>query len=269
MTVTMTKTSRADELHTVSLFRPCIVIPFYNHPSTIAAVLSALRPLTLPCFLVDDASDAISRDVLAELAQREASWFRLLRHEVNQGKGGAVMTGCDAAFAAGFTHALQIDADGQHNAADAARLLDLARAHPQALLSGVPVYDASVPRSRLYGRYVTHVWVWINTLSLQIKDSMCGLRVYPLSAATALWHKQRLGRRMDFDTEVMVRLVWAGVTVIGMPTRVTYPVDGVSHFDVWRDNLAISRMHARLFFGMLMRSPVLLGRRLFRREARA
>jgi len=251
-----------------AFFKPCIVIPFYNHPSTIATVLDALRPLTLPCFLVDDASDAVSRDVLAALAQREASWVRLLGHPVNQGKGGAVMTGCNAAFDAGFTHALQIDADGQHNAADAARLLDLARAHPHALISGVPVYDRSVPRSRLYGRYVTHVWVWINTLSLQIKDSMCGLRVYPLRAAISLWRNTTLGRRMDFDVEIIVRLVWRGVQVIGMPTRVTYPADGISHFHAWRDNLAISGMHARLFVGMLVRSPLLLARRLTRHSSK-
>jgi glycosyltransferase involved in cell wall biosynthesis len=242
-------------------FKPCIVIPFYNHPSTIGPVLASLKSLGLACFLVDDASDATSRDVLAELSQREASWVRLLRHETNQGKGGAVMTGCDAGFAAGFTHALQIDADGQHDVRDVPKLLSLAQQKPWSLISGIPVYDESVPRSRLYGRYVTHVWVWINTLSLQVKDSMCGLRVYPLASAVALWRESRLGKRMDFDVEVMVRFVWRGIEVIGVPTKVTYPADGISHFDVWRDNLAISGMHAKLFVGMLWRSPLLLARK--------
>jgi glycosyltransferase involved in cell wall biosynthesis len=249
-------------------FRPCIVIPYFNHPGAIGRVLDALRPLSLPCYLVDDASNAASSAVLETISARERAWLTVLRHEVNQGKGGAVMTGCDAAFAAGFTHALQIDADGQHDSADAPRLLELARAHPLALITGTPQYDESVPRSRLYGRYVTHVWVWINTLSLQVRDSMCGLRVYPLAASTALWRRSRLGRRMDFDTEVIVRLVWRGVRVIGLPTRVTYPADGVSHFDVLRDNVAISKMHARLFFGMLWRAPWLIGRRVVRRFAR-
>jgi len=50
--------------------------------------------------------------------------------------------------------------------------------------------------------------------------------------------------------------------VISLSTRVTYPSDGVSHFDVWRDNVRISRMHTRLFFGMLWRAPRLLWRRI-------
>ena len=62
-------------------------------------------------------------------------------------------------------------------------------------------------------------------------------------------------------SEVLVRLHWDGVEVRNRPTRVTYPSDGVSHFDLWRDNLRISRMHARLFFGMLWRLPRLLARK--------
>ncbi len=52
------------------------------------------------------------------------------------------------------------------------------------------------------------------------------------------------------------------------PTRVTYPAGGVSHFKGLRDNVLISRMHARLFFGMLGRAPALLWRRLARRAHR-
>lgn len=245
-------------------FRPCIVIPFYNHPQAIATVLNALRPLGLICFLVDDASVDASRFVLDEIERREASWLQVLRHPINRGKGAAVMTGCNAAYAKGFTHALQIDADGQHETSDASQLLAQARARPRALVTGIPIYDDSVPRSRLYGRYVTHVWVWINTLSLTIKDSMCGFRVYPLAECAALWNARQIGERMEFDVEVMVRLYWRGIDVVSVPTRVVYPLDGVSHFDVWRDNLRISGMHARLFLGMLVRSPLLIARRISR-----
>jgi glycosyltransferase involved in cell wall biosynthesis len=246
----------------------CIVIPFYNHAGAIAHVVEALRPLELPCFIVDDGSDAHAQQVLAQIAQRE-SWVKVLRLPQNDGKGAAVMVGCDAALAAGFTHALQIDADGQHDVADAARLLDQARLHPAAMVSGQAVYDATAPRSRRYGRYLTHVWVWINTLSLDIRDSMCGLRVYPLAPTCAIWRRYRLGRRMDFDTEIMVRLHWSGVRIITVPTRVTYPRDGVSHFKMLEDNVFISRMHTRLFFGMLIRLPALIGRRLVHRGAKA
>jgi glycosyltransferase involved in cell wall biosynthesis len=246
----------------------CILIPFYNHAGAIAHVVDALRPLDLPCFIVDDGSDAHAQQVLAQIAQRE-SWVNVLRLPQNGGKGAAVMAGCDAALATGFTHALQIDADGQHDVGDAARLLDQARLHPAAMVSGEAIYDASAPRSRRYGRFLTHVWVWINTLSLDIRDSMCGLRVYPLEPTCAIWRRYRLGRRMDFDTEIMVRLHWSGVRIITVPTRVTYPRDGISHFKMLEDNVFISRMHTRLFFGMLIRLPALISRRLVQRGAKA
>ena len=134
--------------------------------------------------------------------------------------------------------------------------------HPRAIVNGRPLYDDSVPTGRLVGRYATHVWVWINTLSLAIADSMCGFRAYPLAATIAMLDRESVGLRMDFDIEIIVRLHWAGVPVRNLPTRVTYPLDGVSHFDLWRDNLRISKMHARLFFGMLWRSPRLLARRM-------
>jgi glycosyltransferase involved in cell wall biosynthesis len=248
--------------------KPCILIPFYNHGGAIAQVLASLRPLGLPCRVVDDGSNAAAKAALGAAIAANASWVTLQTLPTNQGKGGAVMAGCDATLAAGFTHAIQIDADGQHQAGDVERLLEVARRHPAALVSGQAVYDASVPRARLYGRYLTHVWVWINTLSLEIKDSMCGLRVYPLAATCAVWRRGYVGKRMDFDTEIMVRMSWKGVPIVNIPTRVTYPVDGVSHFRMLRDNVFISCMHARLFVGMVVRSPLILGRRLVRRAPR-
>jgi glycosyltransferase involved in cell wall biosynthesis len=246
----------------------CIVIPYHNHPGAIGGVVAALKPLGLPCRIVDDGSDGPSQAAVASIVARE-DWITLQRLPVNQGKGGAVMAGCDAALALGFTHALQIDADGQHDAADVPKLLELSRRQPWSVITGQSVYDESVPRSRLYGRYLTHVWVWINTLSFGIRDSMCGLRVYPLAATCAIWRNAVVGRRMDFDVEILVRLSWSGADIINVPTRVTYPADGVSHFNVFRDNVLISAMHTRMFFGMLRRLPRLLGRRLARRMRKA
>jgi hypothetical protein len=140
-------------------------------------------------------------------------------------------------------------------------LLERARAHPAAVVTGAARYDDSVPNSRKYGRWITHVWVWINTLSLAIRDSMCGFRVYPLAATLPVIERKPVGRRMDFDTDLIVRLHWRGVPVHSLPVSVHYPLDGVSHFDLLRDNLRISLMHARLFFGMLWRLPRLLARR--------
>lgn len=278
----------------MSAFRPCIVIPCYNHGATLPAVLAALAPRGLPIIVVDDASEPPveidetgapqsndTDNLLRRGGRGEAALPSnttsplptpsplLLRHTVNQGKGGAVVTGLREAARLGFTHALQIDADGQHDTGAVGPLLDLARAHPGALISGRPRYDASVPRARRYGRLITHAWVWLETLSFQIKDSLCGLRVYPLAPTLALLDRCRLGRRMDFDVEIMVRLFWENVPVRFLPVRVTYPAGGVSHFHPLRDNLRISWMHTRLVCGLLPRLPRLLYRRLARHNTAA
>jgi glycosyltransferase involved in cell wall biosynthesis len=239
----------------VTQFSAIVVIPVYNHGGAIGAMVERIRGLDVPCLLVDDGSAADCAAILDQLVSGQVS---LLRLPENQGKGGAVMAGLREAMRRGFSHALQIDADGQHDPADIPGFLAEARQHPQALVTGCPIYDASVPKGRLYGRYATHIWVWINTLSFDIRDSMCGYRVYPLAPTIDLIDSVNIGRRMDFDSEILVRMHWRGVPLRNRATRVTYPLDGVSHFDVWRDNLGISRMHAMLFFGMLIRLPALL-----------
>ncbi len=238
-----------------------IVIPFYNHERAIGQTVAALRPYGLPCWIVDDGSDHRCASVLDEIAQRESHWLKVLRYTPNRGKGHAVMTGLRAAADAGCTHGVQIDADGQHDPASLPHLLAEAQRYPEAVIAGVPIYDSSVPKSRLYGRYVTHIWVWIHTMSFQIRDSMCGFRVYPLMAALRQWNGQPRDWRMEFDTEILVRMFWDGVRVVNVPTRVIYPVGGVSHFNLRRDNLRITAMHTRLFLGMLWRLPRLFYRR--------
>lgn len=239
-------------------FRPCVVIPCYNHGMMMASVLARLAPFTLPVLIVDDGSDAATARQLDALVGPGVQLHRLT---TNQGKGVAVLAGLTEMARQGFTHAVQVDADGQHQIEDCPRLLEAARAAPEALISGQPQYDDSVPRARLYGRYITHFWVWVETLSFSLKDSMCGFRVYPLAPTLALAQRRAIGQRMDFDTEIMVRLYWAGTPSHFVATRVTYPQDGLSHFDALRDNLRISWMHTRLFFGMLPRIPSLLWRR--------
>ncbi|MWV15331.1 glycosyltransferase [Pseudomonas sp. L-22-4S-12] len=241
------------------MHKPCALIPVYNHEHALPVVVAALRDAGLPCVLVDDASSPACAAVIDRLAE-QADTF-LVRLVVNQGKGGAVMAGLREAQRLGFSHALQVDADGQHDLSDVSDFLAESRVHPQALICGYPVYDDSVPKSRLYARYLTHVWVWINSLSLAIRDSMCGFRVYPLPATLALIDSCRLGKRMDFDTEILVRLAWRNQPMRWLPTQVHYPLDGLSHFRLWLDNALISKMHAKLFFGMLLRAPMILWRR--------
>lgn len=242
------------------MFNPCIVIPVYDHEQAIGAVVSAVLAQGVPCVLIDDGSSAGCARVLDALVAAAPGQLTLLRHRYNRGKGAAVLTGFTHAERSGYTHVLQIDADGQHRATDIPYFLQLAGRHPDAVIVGTPVYDASVPPLRWLARYLTHVWVWINTLSLQIRDAMCGFRVYPVAPVMALAARHDIGWRMDFDIAILVRLYWDGLAMVNLPTRVTYPADGVSHFRSWHDNLLITRMHTTLFFGMLRRLPRLLMR---------
>ena len=241
------------------MHKPCAVIPVYNHEGAVPAVVTALLARGLPCVLVDDASSPACAAVLEQLAEHEQVF--LVRLALNQGKGGAVMAGLREASRLGFSHALQVDADGQHDLRDVDNFIASSRAHPEALICGYPQYDSSVPKGRLYARYLTHVWVWINSLSLQIPDSMCGFRVYPLPPVLALINSAKLGKRMDFDPEILVRLAWRNQPMRWLPTKVHYPADGLSHFRLLHDNALISSMHTRLFFGMLLRAPQILWRR--------
>ncbi|QSA98859.1 glycosyltransferase family 2 protein [Methylococcus sp. EFPC2] len=240
-------------------FRPCAVVPVYNHEGPLPGIVARLREKALPVILVDDASAASCARLMDELATADAG-VDLIRHPRNRGKGGAVKSGLIAASARGYSHAVQVDADGQHDLDDLERMLDLARAHPNAVVAGQPIFDESVPKGRYYARYLTHVWVWINTLSLTIRDALCGYRVYPLAASVRLIENARLGERMDFDVEILIRLYWQGTPIVTLPTRVRYPQDGVSHFRPWLDNALLSLMQARMFFGMLLRLPSLIAR---------
>ena len=237
----------------------CVIIPVFNHGDTLAGIVDRLSACQLPVIVVDDGSDSRTKALIADPVSRFGA--QLITLPTNGGKGAAVQAGLKAAWKQGRTHAIQVDADGQHDLDDLNKFLHAARAHPEALISGAPLFDASVPKSRLYGRLITHFWVCVETLSTKTSDAMCGFRVYPLKSTIELIESRQLGRRMDFDIEILVRLNWKGVQLVGVPTQVTYPDQGVSHFRLWQDNWVITRMHTRLFFGMLWRLPILVIRK--------
>lgn len=227
----------------------CAVVPTYDNPSTIAATVRALRQHLATVVVVDDASHGPGRAACDAL-----DGAVVVRHARNQGKGGAVQTGLRAARRLGFTHALQVDADGQHDLADVPRFLAASAARPDALVLGAPLFDASVPRARLHGRKVTVVCARLETWGLNvIDDPMCGFRVYPLAPAARVLTP---GRRMDYDIEIAVRLAWKGVPVVNLPTRVRYlsrAEGGVSSFRLVQDNVRISWLHTRLLAGAAAR----------------
>lgn len=243
----------------------CFLIPIYNHHETIRATVEKLRRFALPIIIVDDGSDLVTKAELRQLTDEFSDCVVLFTLPHNSGKGAAVMHGFQQAAAMDLTHALQIDADGQHNHDDVPQFVAAAEKNPRALISGWPQYDESMPLSRKIGRQITHFWVHIETLSFKIKDTMCGFRVYPIEETLATLRTKPIGRRMDFDIEIMVRMYWHKVPMIFVKTPVIYPEGGRSHFNALADNWRISKMHTRLFFGMLLRSPLLIARK-FKRE---
>ncbi|HEX9395808.1 MAG TPA: glycosyltransferase [Burkholderiales bacterium] len=221
----------------------CAVIPCFNHGATAGAVAARVRAHGLPVLIVDDGSDADSARALDAI-----EGVRVLRLEKNGGKGAAVMRGLREAQRLGYTHALQIDADGQHATDDVPRFLEKGRARDDAVVCGDPVFDASAPKSRRYGRWITRFWVWLETRGRARGDALCGFRLYPLARTVALLDRARIATGMSFDVDILVRLVWEGLPVESVQTRVVYPPGGRSHFRLLRDNLRISATHTRLFF---------------------
>lgn len=225
--------------------RLCAIVPTYRHVEALPALSKALRGACETVFIVDDGNEGEARAAIAAMHD-PGDGVEVVRQSANGGKGAAMMLGFRTAIARGFTHALQIDADGQHDVADLGKFVGAARRNPGALICGRAVYDESVPKARKIGRTITHFWVWVETMSFDIADTMCGYRIYPLDAVEPVLRAGGLGQRMDFDTEIAVRLHWRGARVVNVPTRVIYPAGNVSNFQMLRDNLRISLMHTRL-----------------------
>lgn len=239
----------------------CAVVPHYNHSIAIEGVIDKLRAANLEVLVVDDASQAEHRDRVAGM---QGPGVRVLFRDINGGKGAAMLDGLRAAWLAGFTHALQIDADGQHDTGDIPLLLDEAEARPAAIITAAPVFADDAPLARVWGRKLTNFWVGVETLSLSPLDTMCGFRVYPLAPVLAILGSYRPGLRMNFDIEILVRARWEGIDVRRISSRVSYPSDGLSHFRPLTDNALITLAHVRLVLGMLARLPRLLAEKLRR-----
>lgn len=240
-----------------------VLIPSYNPGAKVRETVSAARQHWNPVWMVIDGSTDGTTEELLAMAACDAG-LRVIVLPRNQGKGAAVLHGLDQAAAAGFSHALTMDSDGQHPAHHIPSFMAESAAQPAAMILGVPVFDASAPGLRVKGRRISNWWANLETLWAGIGDSLFGFRVYPISALRRVMHGQPWMRHFDFDPEAVVRLCWRGVKPVNLPAPVCYfrPEEGgVSHFRYLRDNVLLTWMHARLFTGFVLRLPVLLMRR--------
>jgi len=241
-----------------------VLIPSYNTGPRLLETVQAARACWNPVWIVIDGSTDGSAEQMLAVARADAG-MRVLVLPRNRGKGAAVLHGLREAAAAGFTHALTMDADGQHPAESIPSFMAASRQQPAALVLGRPVFDASAPRIRVVGRRVSNWWANLETLWAGIGDSLFGMRVYPIRSLLAVMETHRFMRRFDFDVEAAVRLVWQGLEPVNLDTPVRYfgaEEGGVSHFRYGRDNLLLSWMHARLFVSFLLRLPGLVLRRM-------
>lgn len=244
-----------------------VLIPSYNPGRLVYATVAAARAQWAPVWVVVDGSTDGTTAELQRLAADDPQ-LRVLVLPENRGKGAAVLHGLDAAAAAGFTHALTLDADGQHPAALIPAFMAESQRRPAAMILGVPVFAADAPLLRVRGRRISNAWANLETLWAGIGDSLFGFRVYPVAPLRTLMHRQPWMRRFDFDPEAVVRLCWRGIEPVNLPAPVRYPSrgeGGVSHFAYGRDNLLLTWMHVRLMLGFLLHWPWLLARRLRRR----
>jgi len=231
-------------------FKACAIVPVYDNPRTIAGVVDRIREHLADVLVVDDGSGPETTAVLEQLASGARA--TVLKRDRNGGKGAAVKDGFQWARDHGFTHAFQIDADGQHDLGQIPAFVDAGRAQPDALVVAYPEYGDDAPASRVQARRITAFWVAVEVGRAVIRDAMIGFRLYPLGGTSGL----QAGDRMEFDIEIAVRAAWAGVPIVNLPVAVRYPSaeeGGVSHFRMVRDNLRISWLHTRLTTGAILR----------------
>ena len=241
-----------------------VVIPSFNPGARVYDTVRGARAHWNPVWVVVDGSTDGTREGLERLAHGDPG-LRVLGLARNAGKGAAVLHALRAAAAAGYTHALTMDADGQHPAASIPEFMAASQRAPQAMVLGVPQFDPSAPALRVKGRRVSNWWANLETLWAGIGDSLFGLRVYPVAPLLEVMESQRWMRRFDFDPEAAVRLCWRGVPPVNLAAPVRYldaAEGGVSHFRYVRDNALLTWMHLRLMLGFGLRLPRLLARRL-------
>jgi hypothetical protein len=239
------------------------IIPVYKHGATACSLAKRLASSNLPVIMVDDGNDAETHTLLAECAAKTPG-VTLVCLKKNSGKGGAVIGGLKKAAELGLTHALQIDADGQHDAEMTAFFLEESAKHPDMIICGYPEFDETAPKSRVSGRKISNFWASVVTLSTDLKEVLCGFRVYPVDVSLRITQHIFLDKRMGFDPEILVRLYWKKVFPAYYPIKVSYPPGGVSNFRIVRDNISISWMFSRLFTGMLLRLPLLIAGKINR-----
>jgi glycosyltransferase involved in cell wall biosynthesis len=220
-------------------FRPAILIPAYQCATTVGDVVRGAREHGLPILVVDDGSDDET------VAQAALAGAEVVCQPVNRGKGAALVTGMRRLAGRGMTHALCMDADGQHLAGELPALLAAASAEPSAIVIGSRrIGDQAVASANLLGNRVANLAVRLAT-GVDAGDTQSGFRAYPLAAVLAL---PQSGSRFEYETTVIVHALRAGIPVRSVPVHVYYPPIALrrTHYRKVVDTVRIIRAMAPL-----------------------
>jgi len=219
--------------------RICVIIPVYNHGLTVQSVVRGAKAV-LPVIVVDDGSTDATPGVLA--GERGITVITL---PANQGKGAALRAGFRRAQQQGFTHAITIDADGQHRTSALADFAAACARQPEAFIIGVrDLRKAGAPRARRASNALSTFWFKFQT-SVRLADTQCGYRCYPLASLVPL---RVTSGRYAYELEILVKAAWAGVPLVALGVDSDYaaPTSRLSHFRPWRDMAAVSWLHSQL-----------------------
>lgn len=231
-------------------FKLCIVIPCYNHGREITTYLPDVAKHGFSIIVVDDGSEEEEAEQIRSICRTTGATY--VRCEQNKGKWQAVKVGTEHAIKAGFTHMLQCDADGQHDASAIPAFVEEAKNAPHAVICGIPIYGEDIPTARLKGRCISNFFAKLETAGACTIDTMCGFRLYPLNTLSKALLNKRIMNGMPGDIETLVHLFWFGCTIIAKGVRVCYPIGGRSNFRMFRDNLLISWAHTKLCTAALL-----------------
>ncbi len=226
-----------------------IVIPVYNHGSTLPAVVKSVLATGYDVLVVDDGSNDNCLEAITHLPCLTFRWNQ------NRGKGAALMYGGAKAAELGFDTIITIDADGQHSASDIPLLVEKAKnsRDPVLIIGARQMIQKTVPRSSHFGRSFSNFWVRLEC-GLELDDTQSGFRLYPVKELLQL----KLTRlRYDFEIETIVKLAWAGINIASVPVKVHYPPADkrISHFHKIKDNLRLTLLHSQLVMRRLMPWP--------------
>jgi len=236
------------------LSRCAFIIPVFNHAAAVGGVIERTKPFQRPVIVVDDGSTDDTPRVL-----EAANGITIIRHAVNQGKGAALLTGFAAARPLA-DWAVTLDADGQHEPADALSLMNAIPAGERPLVIGrrTCMLEKGAPWTSRWGRGFSNFWVWACS-GLHLSDTQSGFRLYPLPEVLKLPSR---GRRFQFEVEVLVLAAWTGMPVrqADVSTQYRLPGERISHFrpgpDFWRNTCAFSRLLGmRLLLRRQRRTP--------------